>query len=254
MPKAFYRRQLPHLQRHGKPHFLTFCTNHRWILPEAIRSIVLECCLHDEGIKTNVQVVVVMPDHVHMIFTPLVNHRAMEVYSLAEITDAIKGASAHKVNQAMERHGQVWQPDPSITYCDHRKVCCTRCSTCSRIRCAKAWPPGGKVIPGSGRSRSQTLMLSRAPGRLALKNAFDSVTLIPRKCARLSSSGWDHPPKTSSLSRSILMQPGASVFPQTQARLMRSSFSGGTARTRLDPVWRTPADRRVIAIDCHCRE
>jgi REP element-mobilizing transposase RayT len=52
-----------------------------------------------------------MPDHVHMIFTPLVNHRAMEVYSLAEITDAIKGASAHKVNQAMERHGQVWQPE-----------------------------------------------------------------------------------------------------------------------------------------------
>ena len=52
-----------------------------------------------------------MPDHVHMIFTPLVNQRAMEVYSLAEITDAIKGASAHKVNQAMERHGQVWQPE-----------------------------------------------------------------------------------------------------------------------------------------------
>jgi REP element-mobilizing transposase RayT len=103
VPKAFYRRQLPHLQRDGKPHFLTFCTNDRWILPEAARSIVLECCLHDEGTKLDIQVVVVMPDHAHMIFTPMVNQQAMEVYSLAEITDAIKGASAHKINRAM-RH------------------------------------------------------------------------------------------------------------------------------------------------------
>jgi REP element-mobilizing transposase RayT len=111
MAKAFYRRQLPHLQRDDKPHFLTFCTDHRWILPEAVRSIVLGCCLHDDGIKIDIQVVVVMPDHVHMIFTPLVNQQAMEVYSLAEITDAIKGASAHKINRAMRRQGRVWQPE-----------------------------------------------------------------------------------------------------------------------------------------------
>jgi REP element-mobilizing transposase RayT len=111
MPKAFYRRQLPHLQRDDKPHFLTFCTDQRWILPEHARSIVLDCCLHDRGTKIDVQVVVVMPDHVHLIFTPLVNLEAMEVYSLAEITDAIKGASAHKINSAMRRQGRVWQPE-----------------------------------------------------------------------------------------------------------------------------------------------
>jgi REP element-mobilizing transposase RayT len=109
--KAFYRRQLPHLQRDGKPHFLTFCTNRCWILPQAVRSIVLECCLHDEGAKLDIQVVVVMPDHVHLIFTPMVNQQAMEVYSLGEITGAIKGASAHKINQAMRRQGPVWQPE-----------------------------------------------------------------------------------------------------------------------------------------------
>jgi REP element-mobilizing transposase RayT len=114
MPKAFYRRQLPHLQRDNKSHFLTFCTHGRWILPQYARSIVLDCCLHDQGTKIDLEVAVVMPDHVHMIFTPLVNEQAMEameVCSLAEIMNAIKGASAHKINKALDRTGKVWQAE-----------------------------------------------------------------------------------------------------------------------------------------------
>ena len=38
MLKAFYRRRLPHLQRDAKPHFVTFCTYHRWVLPETVRA------------------------------------------------------------------------------------------------------------------------------------------------------------------------------------------------------------------------
>jgi REP element-mobilizing transposase RayT len=72
---AFYRRKLPHLQRDDKPHFVTFCIHRRWMLPEDVRSIVLSSCLHDDGIKMKVYVAVVMPDHVHVIFTPLVNTR-----------------------------------------------------------------------------------------------------------------------------------------------------------------------------------
>jgi REP element-mobilizing transposase RayT len=110
MPQAFYRRQLPHLRCDDKPHFITFCTDHRWILPESLRSIVLDCCLHDNGEKFDLRAAVVMPDHVHMIFTPLIN-RAMEVCSLAEIMDAVKGTSAHKINKAIGRKGRVWQPE-----------------------------------------------------------------------------------------------------------------------------------------------
>src|ERR1700756_300831 len=99
MPKAFYRRKLPHLQRDDRPNFITFCTYQRWILPEPARSIALGCCLHDNHVKMTVHGVVVMPDHVHVIFTPLINQLALEVYSLAETMDAIKGASAHKINQ-----------------------------------------------------------------------------------------------------------------------------------------------------------
>lgn len=46
-----------------------------------------------------------------MIFTPLVNQRAMEIYSLAEIMDSVKGFSAHRVNKTLGRKGRVWQPE-----------------------------------------------------------------------------------------------------------------------------------------------
>jgi REP element-mobilizing transposase RayT len=111
VPQAFYRRKLPHLQCDDKPHFATFCTHKRWILPEHVRSAVLECCLHDNGKLFDLKVAVVMPDHVHIIFTPLVNFAALEVYPLAEIMDAMKSASAHKINKALERKGRVWQSE-----------------------------------------------------------------------------------------------------------------------------------------------
>jgi REP element-mobilizing transposase RayT len=111
MAKAFYRRNLPHLQRDYKPHFVTFCTYQRWTLPEPARDLAIECCLHDNEQKIRVHAAVVMPDHVHMIFTPLVNEPAAEVYSLAEIMDAIKGASAHKINRKLGHAGRVWQTE-----------------------------------------------------------------------------------------------------------------------------------------------
>jgi REP element-mobilizing transposase RayT len=111
MPKAFYRRKLPHLQRDYKPHFVTFCTHLRWILPEEARAIALQCCLHDKSTKIDLHAAVVMPDHVHLIFTPLINHAARETYSLAEIMDAIKGVSAHKINRALGCVGKVWQTE-----------------------------------------------------------------------------------------------------------------------------------------------
>ena len=52
-----------------------------------------------------------MPDHVHMIFTRLVNRKVMEVCSLAEIMNAIKGASSHRFNRILQRKGRVWQAE-----------------------------------------------------------------------------------------------------------------------------------------------
>jgi len=46
-----------------------------------------------------------------MIFMPLVDRLAMELYSLAVIMDAIKGASAHKINKVLGRKRHVWQAE-----------------------------------------------------------------------------------------------------------------------------------------------
>ena len=107
----FYRRRLPHLQRDFKAHFITFCTYQRRILSEPAREIVLQSCLYDRGSRYDLHVTVIMPDHVHMILTPLLNVRAARVYSLPEILDRIKGASAHLINQACGQHGRVWQEE-----------------------------------------------------------------------------------------------------------------------------------------------
>jgi hypothetical protein len=74
---AFYRRKLPHLQRDDKRHFVTFCTFHRWILPNAARAIALQCCLHDNDVKHVLHSAVVMPDS-----------RAPDLHSFGELRKA----------------------------------------------------------------------------------------------------------------------------------------------------------------------
>jgi REP element-mobilizing transposase RayT len=106
--KGEYRRNLPHLQAEDKPIYVTFCTYKRWHLPESVRSMVIRHCLHDHGIKLHVHGIVVMPDHVHMIFTPLKDKEG-KAFGFAEIMNGIKGASAHSVNKALHRKGPVWQ-------------------------------------------------------------------------------------------------------------------------------------------------
>jgi REP element-mobilizing transposase RayT len=80
-------------------------------LPNAARSIALQCCLHDNDLKHFLHVAVVMPDHVHLIFTPLVNLERREIYSLAEIMGGIKGASAQLINRELGRSRSVWQTE-----------------------------------------------------------------------------------------------------------------------------------------------
>jgi REP element-mobilizing transposase RayT len=51
-----------------------------------------------------------MPDHVHLILTPLRRPDGWN-YSLPEIMHAIKGTSARRVNLLLQRHGPVWQEE-----------------------------------------------------------------------------------------------------------------------------------------------
>jgi REP element-mobilizing transposase RayT len=151
MPQAFYRRQLPHLQVDDRQHFVTFCTDRRWILPGTARSIVLRSCLHDNGIKFDLRVAVVMPDHVHIIFTPLVDREAMEVCSLEEIMNGIKGASAHGINKALGRKGRVWQAESFDHVVRSSEGLDAKIQYVLENPCGGGWWPSGLSIRGCGR-------------------------------------------------------------------------------------------------------
>jgi REP element-mobilizing transposase RayT len=107
----FYRRNLPHMQRDYTAHFITFCTKFHRILPDWARDIVLGCCAYDHGRRYRLEVAVVMPDHVHVILTPLTDDRRQTIISLVEIMKAIKGASAHAINRHLRDHGAIWQEE-----------------------------------------------------------------------------------------------------------------------------------------------
>ena len=114
MPQSgmqFYRRNLPHLQKDFTPHFITFVTRLRWILPPIARDIVLSCCCQDHRIRYELHVAVIMPDHVHMILTPLIDRQRAETFSLIRIMQSLKGASARAINQTLQHHGPVWQQE-----------------------------------------------------------------------------------------------------------------------------------------------
>jgi REP element-mobilizing transposase RayT len=87
----FYRRKLPHLQRDFKRHFVTFCTYERWVRPDWARAIVLRSCLHDNNVMHFLHVALVMPDHVHLVFTPLINEQKREFIPWLRLCAGSKG-------------------------------------------------------------------------------------------------------------------------------------------------------------------
>jgi putative transposase len=104
-----YRRRLPHFQPDFKILFITFCTYLRWILPPDARTIVVDCCLAGNGLKFDLHGLVVMADHVHLAVVPACGSRGP--VPIAEIMQAIKGASAHRINKFLNRRGIVWQEE-----------------------------------------------------------------------------------------------------------------------------------------------
>jgi putative transposase len=104
-----YRRKLPHYQPDNKVFFITFCTYRRRVLPEAARTVVLDSCLAGIGKQFDLYGAIVMPDHVHLLLTPLGDEDGP--FTITQIMQTIKGASAHRVNKFLARKGKVWQEE-----------------------------------------------------------------------------------------------------------------------------------------------
>ncbi|HUS20263.1 MAG TPA: transposase [Terriglobales bacterium] len=109
-PKYEYRRNLPHILEPDAPHFVTFNTIGKFSLPEASRDTVFHHCLHDHLRRLFMHAFVVMPTHVHLLFTPL-RDASGDSHSLAQIMQGIKGTSARNVNSLLGRKGSLWQDE-----------------------------------------------------------------------------------------------------------------------------------------------
>jgi ATP-dependent Clp protease ATP-binding subunit ClpA len=70
-----------------------------------LRQLVEAVLKHDDGKLYRLHEFVVMPNHVHVLVTPLGGH------SLSEILQAWKSVSAHRLNKALGRKGEFWQKE-----------------------------------------------------------------------------------------------------------------------------------------------
>jgi REP element-mobilizing transposase RayT len=105
-----YRRRLPHYQRDDRPLFVTFRTSTAYTLSPKARTLALQHCLHDQGKTIQIYAAVVMPNHVHLLFTALRDANGW-TFALPEILRAIKGSSARSINKLTGRTGPVWQDE-----------------------------------------------------------------------------------------------------------------------------------------------
>jgi len=109
-PKYQYRRRLPHFQKSDAPLFITFCTGGPLFLPDDARDIVLNHCLRDHGVRTELLAAVVMPDHVHLLLRALRNEDGWPI-PLVGIMQSLKSATGHRINKLLGRSGPVWEEE-----------------------------------------------------------------------------------------------------------------------------------------------
>ena len=105
-----YRRMLPHYQKAQRAIFVTFCKNNREPFPADARDEILRCCLKGNGSRFHLHAAVIMPEHVHLLLTPMQDEDGW-VYGLPAILKSIKRASARAVNKLTNISGPVWQEE-----------------------------------------------------------------------------------------------------------------------------------------------
>jgi REP element-mobilizing transposase RayT len=108
--KYVYRRKLPHYQwTNKKTYFISFSTHNREVLSPHSRQLVLETCLRGNNSKYKLHAVVIMPDHVHLMLSPVEDKNGP--IGIPEILQEIKSVSAHRINRYLGRKGRVWQEE-----------------------------------------------------------------------------------------------------------------------------------------------
>ena len=101
------RRNLPHHEEPGSTYFLTFRVRHG-LMPNAARCVVMAACLYWDARRYELHACVVMPDHVHLLLTPLPTPGGEGYHSLTTILHGIKSYTANQINRLLGRKGSFW--------------------------------------------------------------------------------------------------------------------------------------------------
>ena len=99
-------RQITEIEYHRKiERALDIGDGPTYLKDPKIASMVAETLLKFDGQKYTMHAWVIMPNHVHLLFSPSDN------FSLSEIMHSIKSFTAKKANEILSRSGRFWSPD-----------------------------------------------------------------------------------------------------------------------------------------------
>ncbi len=104
------QRRLPHWELNGAVYFVTFNTWEKMQLNLEARQVVLDTCLFFNRQRYELFVLVIMPDHVHLLMQPL-QKSEQEFWPLSSIMKSIKGYSAKQIPKVMKHIGLIWQDE-----------------------------------------------------------------------------------------------------------------------------------------------
>ncbi len=112
----YAHRNLPHFERPWAKYAISFTTRERRKLSAAERDLVMRSILHaQESGQIELYVACVMPDHVHLLLEPQVKEQGSSgdsiFWTLSEILQGIKLASAHAINKGSGEAGSVWEKE-----------------------------------------------------------------------------------------------------------------------------------------------
>lgn len=104
-----YKKRLPHWEKEGSTYFVTFRVNKNLGKPlvknPALAKVIEEALWFSYGERYTLDAYVIMPDHVHLLLTPLIRWR------LSKILQGIKGFTSREINKILRRKGSFWQDE-----------------------------------------------------------------------------------------------------------------------------------------------
>lgn len=116
----YSKRHLPHFEKPWAIYAVAFSTIKRRVLSDQEKQIVLDALKHLNGIKYELFAACVMPDHVHVLFQPIIKETNQSgepiFYSLTEIMHSIKSFTAHEINRVSGQEGSVWEKESFDRY------------------------------------------------------------------------------------------------------------------------------------------